>query len=427
LAGSLLASFPEVSSMLTWVSMGLAVLSCVLLIVTHMSNDFIRELPGRDLLGVGAISIEEVKGALACIPTILCINVGFNIPYNAMNNAYPAQACQMDTRLFGGTQLNGAFFTLGDALAIILLVPFFETVVYPAATRLREGRPVTRWAKYTMGFILAILANASAVVIEHVRRGKSEGANPQFVICPEHLLHAIGECSSCPKDDPGCTQYLLSKCSPNASLPMTSMSAFWTFVPMFLTGAGEILVNPVVYQYVFEHAPCRLRSIVQAMNLVAAGSISNAITASLGPLIPEDFNTGQLVYYFYANIAFAVLLLLAYWLIAALGPAPQPAVSAPHSPNPELAASSSLSVSRSSLRRSAVEGSVAASFMCSVDRGASVVATPNDRADALLQRPRRSSQGLYDSERSGISRHLASSEVAPALAQSSNLLPQVTI
>merc|ERR1719326_2339482 len=119
--------------------------------------------------------------------------------------------------------------------------------------------------------------------------------------------------------------YLQSSCSPDAELPMTQMSAFWTFVPMFLTGAGEILVNPVVYQYVFEHAPSRLRSMVQAMNLVANGSISNAITASLGPLIPEDFNKGQLVYYFYANIAFALLMLFAYWLIAAWGPSPQPA------------------------------------------------------------------------------------------------------
>merc|ERR1719478_23601 len=112
----------------------------------------------------------------------------------------------------------------------------------------------------------------------------SQGPDPQFVLCPQDA--SPGMCSTL-----NGKRFLLSKCSPNASLPMTDMSAFWTFVPMFLTGAGEILVNPVVYQYVFEHAPSRLRSIVQAMNLVAAGSISNAITASLGPLIPEDLNS----------------------------------------------------------------------------------------------------------------------------------------
>merc|ERR1719440_978579 len=116
--------------------MGLAVISCLMLIVVHMFNDFIKELPGNNPLATGAISMDEVKGALACMPTILCINVGFNIAYNAMNNAYPAQACQMDTRLFG-TQLNGAFFTLGDAIAIIVLVPFFEGVLFPLIVKLR--------------------------------------------------------------------------------------------------------------------------------------------------------------------------------------------------------------------------------------------------------------------------------------------------
>ncbi|CAJ1445560.1 unnamed protein product [Effrenium voratum] len=93
---------------------------------------------------------------------------------------------------------------------------------------------------------------------------------------------------------------------------MTNMSAFWTAIPMFLTGAGEILVNPVVYQYVFEEAPAPLRSMLQALNLVAAGSISNAITAALSPLVPENLNDGHLVYFFYANCILAVLALLVF-------------------------------------------------------------------------------------------------------------------
>jgi dipeptide/tripeptide permease len=226
----------------------------------------------------------------------------------------------MDTRLFGGDQLNGAFFTLGDAVAIIMLVPFFEKVVWPVASSLRGGRPVTRWAKYTTGFILAILANVAAVLIENMRRGMSEGNDPDFVPCP---VEDMGKDHICKVIDG--RSFLLSKCSPHAKLPMTNMSALWTLIPMFLTGAGEIMVNPVVYQYVFEHAPSRLRSILQALNLVAAGAISNAITAALGPLIPEDFNKGSLVYYFYANIVLAVLLLVAYWAIAAWGPPAQAA------------------------------------------------------------------------------------------------------
>lgn len=367
LAGSLLSMLPEISGIMTWVAMGLAVLSCFILIVVHIRNDFIIALPEIES-GSRGISVEEVKGALACVPTIVCINVGFNIPYNAMNNGYPAQACQMDTRLFGD-QLNGAFFTLGDALAIIVLVPFFEVIAFPLLQRCRGGRPISRLTKYTSGFTLAMLANLVAAGLEFLRRGLSRGADRQFVPCPDNLI-GTSKCVACMDYMPAgahCEEneyYLLSKCSPNASIPMTNMSAFWTFIPMFLTGAGEILVNPVVYQYVFEQAPSRLRSIVQALNLVAAGAISNAITASLGPLIPEDFNQGHVDYYFFANTGFAMVMLVAYWCVAACSP---PLESAPPADSPAM-----------------FPQGVAASFLTSVDHGASVAGASSQQLESLL-------------------------------------------
>merc|ERR1719169_144513 len=120
LLGSILGSVSEeVSNAMTYVAMGLSVSCLFILVVVHVFNNWIPELPNRDALMTGAMTLEEVKGALACMPTILCINIGFNIAYNAMNNAYPAQACQMDTIVFG-SQINGAFFNLGDAIGIIV-------------------------------------------------------------------------------------------------------------------------------------------------------------------------------------------------------------------------------------------------------------------------------------------------------------------
>lgn len=174
--------------------------------------------------------------------------------------------------------------------------------------------PSVALGQYTVGFALGILANLSAVYIEYVRRGLSTGDKPSFVRCP---LADVGT-AACGKDG----LYLLSKCSPNASLPMTAISALWTFVPMALTGLGEILVNPVVYHFVFEEAPSRLRSLVQALNLVAAGAVSNAVTAALGPLIPEDLNKGNINYFFYVNVGLASVFLIIYWLIASHGDLP---------------------------------------------------------------------------------------------------------
>jgi len=314
LVGSLLYSFKNVSTSLTWAAFGIAFLGCLLLLVVHTNNDFITALPVNEGMMTSGISAADVRQALTCVPAIVCVNLGFNVPYNAMNNAYPAQACQMDTVVFG-KQLNGAFFTLGDAGAIIIFVPIMEMLVYPALARCR-GREATRTEKYTAGFTFCILANVVAVVIELQRRAMSVSDDPDFVLCPEHFINNTKHCTnSIPSNHT--PSYWLSSCSPGSSLPMTNMSAFWCFLPMMLTGLGEILVNPVIYQYVFENAPASLRSIVQALNLVVAGSISNAVTAALGPLIPpKDFNKGHLVYYFYANIVIGVLSLVAYWVIA---------------------------------------------------------------------------------------------------------------
>eukprot|EP00959_Pyramimonas_sp_CCMP1952_P087143 1823288-Pyramimonas_sp.AAC.1 len=42
---------------------------------------------------------EEVREALAIVPLLIVVNIGFNLSYNAMNNAFPASACQMNTLL----------------------------------------------------------------------------------------------------------------------------------------------------------------------------------------------------------------------------------------------------------------------------------------------------------------------------------------
>merc|ERR1711988_1031109 len=101
---------------------------------------------------------------------------------------------------------------------------------------------------------MAILANGVAIILEQVRRSKG------FV----------------PGDDG------ISKCAPtDLKIHMSEMSCFWAFIPMLMTGIGEILVNPVVYEFAFAEAPSQLLSVVQAFNLVVAGSLSNCIT---GPL-----------------------------------------------------------------------------------------------------------------------------------------------
>jgi len=78
-------------------------------------------------------------------------------------------------------------------------------------------------------------------------------------------------------------------------------------------------------------APSSLRSIMQALQLVTNGAVSNALTASLSPLVPQDFNEGNLQWYFVGNLALTFVFLAVYWGIAKIqGPfdsAPQSKVA----------------------------------------------------------------------------------------------------
>merc|ERR1712054_240432 len=117
--------------------MVLCIVSSAFLVLGHMNNDWMVEF-AEEIQGAG-VTLLDAKKTVRLVPQMLLINIGFNILYNAMNNAYPALACQMDLRLPWNdtTQLNGAFTNLGDCLAIIVGVPFVESLLYPIIEKRR--------------------------------------------------------------------------------------------------------------------------------------------------------------------------------------------------------------------------------------------------------------------------------------------------
>merc|ERR1712216_679159 len=107
LLSAFLYSFSQVSTILNWMAFGLTLLSSSLLIVAHLNNDYIEPL-SLETDKPGAITVTDVKQALKTVPVMFAVNVAFNMGYNSQNNVYPAQACQMNTVVFG-SQLNGQF------------------------------------------------------------------------------------------------------------------------------------------------------------------------------------------------------------------------------------------------------------------------------------------------------------------------------
>lgn len=283
--GAVESGAPGARAVLSHAALFLGCLSCICLVLAHRNNRWIQPLPAKRMT---AFTVEEVRSGFAAVPLIIVANLASNMAYNAMNNAFPSQACQMNTML-GGSQLNGAFFTLADAIAVVVLTPVFESVVYPLVQR-AKGSPVRVGQKLIAGLLIVACANGVAAWLEVSRR------------------HAPLMCRDA-----------MSECAPNG-IHMRDMSAFWMFIPFGLIGASEILVNPCMYYFAYVAAPPKVRSLVQAFNLFFQGSVSNAFTAvAMSIAFPDDLDTGNLDVYYFINILCVLSGVVLYFYLTRCG------------------------------------------------------------------------------------------------------------
>jgi dipeptide/tripeptide permease len=308
-------------SVLQVVALVLSIVSCGLIIFGHLDNEWIKPLRNGANNG---ITTEEVKGFLRALPTIICVTVGFNLCYNGMD-VYPLQACQMDTRtglpqavnnffFLGNGQFNGTFFGLGDNAAILICIPLFEAVIFPALRR--KGITVSRKAKFNAGFFFAILGCVIGIILEAVRKTKPligcNGAPDDQCFCSidwENLV--TPEACAVQQGD----WLLVSQCAPKGS-PMSQMTAWWTFIPFWLTGMGEVLVNPVIQEFSFDEVSPRLKSLLMGVTMVVMGCIPSVMEGALCGFIPDNLNVGNVDMVFYVFIALSLILLVVYWCVA---------------------------------------------------------------------------------------------------------------
>jgi len=308
----------------------LLLVSCSFLIIAHSQNDWIQPLASPQ--HASEITTEEVRGFMRALPTIVCVTVGFNVCYGGMD-IYPIQACQMDIRtglpgwlndiffLSDTKQFNSTFYGLGNNAAIIIMIPLFESVIWPAVKKCRGGVPVSRMTKFNLGFFFCILSCAIGVALEAMRK------NADFIECPAGTaqnqcfcampepwtplnVNASASCAS-----QGGNLYLNSNCAP-AGVPMSKMNGWWTFIPFWFTGCGEILVNPVVQEFAFTEVSPRLKSLLMGITMVVVGCIPAVISGAFTGFIPNNLNEGNVDFVFYAYSGCGVLLLFAYWAIA---------------------------------------------------------------------------------------------------------------
>ena len=274
---------PTLANALSYTALALSAYSCIILALVHTNNNDIRALEDDK---AGTLTADEAASTLDTVPVLLVVNTGFNLLYNCMNGYMQSQACQMDLTI-GSSQINGAFFNVADCLAIIITIPLFEHVVYPAIEK-AKGSPITRNQKLVGGMIMGTVGVVICVALEFARR-----AAPVMDV--------------------------ISDCAPEG-VRMSQLSAWYMTIPFFLIGAAEGMINPALSYFSYNQAPSNARSLCQAFNLLASGAISNGFTAvittTLAQYYTDDLNEGKLEYYYYISIVGAVLTIPVYFWLA---------------------------------------------------------------------------------------------------------------
>jgi len=250
------------------------------------------------------LSVLEIRATVAVVPVLLVVNICFGLCYNAMDEAFPTQGCQMDVRynpwgdynltvpeLVDGAypeeylkeafhgQFNAAFLSLFNSAAIIIGTPILEVVFYPLGARFSKTGQCRFGAKLCTGMVLGACASLFAAGLEMYRRNVPMTDMPSN--CGVEV--STGDGTSIPS-------------------MVSAVPAYYMAIPYALCGIAEVMVNPVLIGYAYMAAPPRVRSTVSAFNLLACGSLSHAFTATLqATLFPHDPNEGHLEYYYYVN------------------------------------------------------------------------------------------------------------------------------
>ncbi|CAK4757196.1 unnamed protein product [Aphanomyces euteiches] len=236
--------------------------------------------------------VDDIKKIIRILPFAAFLVI-WDCVYDQTDANFQSIAQQTDLR-FGNerdsTQLSGAVLGAFDPIAIIIMIPVLEQIVYPLYTKW-SGKAPSRYGKATVGLAIATFSMFFTGAFETVRRN----AGPILIANSTGQLDVILDASS--------------------DLPMNNIGWGWS-IPMYaLVGLAECLVNVTAYDIFYSEVPAYLKSTSQAINLfmVAMGSnVTSIFTLLFQKYIPNDLNNGHLEYMFYVVGAVCVLNTVAF-------------------------------------------------------------------------------------------------------------------
>jgi len=295
----------------------------------------------------GSYSTEEVEDAAQILKLIpfLVLTIFFWGTYQQINTSFQNQGCQMNLNV-GTVKIPVAFLNIFDSLAIIVLVPFFNKVVYPFWKKCNMNP--TALKKIGLGFFVASVAMVCAGVLETYRKklAPSDGPYPigkdnidnckniedfmpsrfqLYYNSPEtnprpQFCYQVNNCSALGTDN-----YLDLSCIHCENIPQISpISVLWQSFQFILIGTAEILTAIPGLEFFYSEAPLSMKSTFASLNYltISLGTwlviplIAVANISKKSPWIPSDLNDGHLDKYFFLLAGLNILNLIIFVCVA---------------------------------------------------------------------------------------------------------------
>ncbi|GMF46633.1 unnamed protein product [Phytophthora fragariaefolia] len=182
------------------------------------------------------------------------------------------------------------FFNPGPG---ILLVPFFDMVVYPLYEKY-AGKPPSVYGKVVAGYVVAVIAMVWTGVFEIARRNAP-------------VLTYL--------DANGLTRIILNK---NGGEPMNDIPWYAAIPQYVLVSTATVLIQIPTYNVGYDKVPMGLRSVSIALGLFInsmGSTLLSVIVLLFGKFIPANLNDGHMEYMYFAIAAVMVINTAAYVLV----------------------------------------------------------------------------------------------------------------
>ncbi|XP_035825365.1 solute carrier family 15 member 4 isoform X2 [Aplysia californica] len=191
--------------------------------------------------------------------------------YNLSTTVVPSAVPFHNTTSSQKPQIVAAWFSLFDAIFVIILLPLFDRVIYPRLSQ--AGYPFTFTKRVVLGMVFAMAAMFVAGVVEHYRL-------KEFWPYPDHPCLSKG----------------INQIIGNTSYMAADMSVLWQIPQYALIGISEVFASVACLQFAVSVAPRSMKAIITGLFYFFSGlgsflgtAILNILAASRTWFFDQDF------------------------------------------------------------------------------------------------------------------------------------------